>query len=240
MKTTFKIIVIVLVAAFYGCQKSDVSVGLNSSVSSDGVLSGTIVNDSNRIDSIKIYHFSNNEFLGKSGVSSLGKFSLALTNPVLSKIGTFPNGVVISDTTAMIGAVFVIDAYSGTYNGTVYKANCSLFDSIKAGNSGSDFIYSDKAFTTKGTGIYADTIDGVTSNLKLNYNVTFKKGWNEYVWRVDSYSHTSTTETEVETYSNTVSSDLQWRCNTFSIALLTIHDKTRGALGVARPGFLFR
>jgi hypothetical protein len=102
MKSTFGIFVTVLVAAFYSCQKDNVSLGVSSSISSDGVFSGTIVNDSNRIDSIKVYHFCNNEFLGKSGVSSTGKFSLALTNPVLRKMVTSPSGVVVSDTTAMV------------------------------------------------------------------------------------------------------------------------------------------
>ena len=45
----------VLVAAFYSCQKNDVSPEVSSSISSDGAFSGTIVNDSNRIDFIKVY-----------------------------------------------------------------------------------------------------------------------------------------------------------------------------------------
>jgi len=245
MKTTFKIIVMVLVAAFYGCQKDDVSPGMISSVTSDGVFSGTIVNDSNRIDSIKAYGSSDNIiggstiYLGNCAVLANGKFSVALTNPVLRKIVAFPSGVVVSDTTAMIGSMFVFEAFGGTYTGTLYKANYSLDDSTKAGNSESEFIYSDRAFTKKGTGIYAYTIYGVTSNFKLNYNLTFKKGWNEIVRRVDSYSHTSTTSTTEETYSNTITSDLQWRCITFTIAVFTIHAKTRGVHSVVKHGLLF-
>lgn len=72
MNTTIRIFVMVLLAAFYGCQKSDVSPGVSSSVSPDGAFSGTIVNDSNRIDSIRIYFY---DLISKSAISSSGKFS---------------------------------------------------------------------------------------------------------------------------------------------------------------------
>lgn len=240
MKTTFKIIVIVLVAAFYGCQKSDVSPGVNGSISNDGVLTGTIVNDSNRIDSIKAYDNSS-IILGKSAVSSSEKFSLVLTNPVLSRIGTAPSGVVVSDTTAIIGNMDEFEAYKGgIYTGNINKTNFNISDSTKAGESASQFIYSDRTFTIKGTEIHVDTYSNFKSNLKVNYSITFKKGWNETVLKVDSYSNTTIATTTVETYSNTVTSDLQWKYSPFNTYNFTIRAKTRGILGVARQRFLFQ
>ncbi len=244
MKTTFRIIVMVLMAAFYSCQKSDVSPGTSSSITSDGVFSGTIVNDSNRIDSIKFYSYFgyiNNIdsiiLLGKSAVPSTGKFSLVLTNPVLRKLGSLASGVVVSDTTALVGNLYGLEAYKGgIYTGSVYKINYSLgVDSTKAGMSVSQFMYSDRAFTIKGTEIHADTYE----NLKTNYSITFKKGWNEIVRRVDSYSKTPTTSTTVETYSNTVTSDLQWRYYPNNNAS-TVRAKTQGVSCLARKGFLFQ
>jgi len=248
MKTTFRIIAMVLVAAFYSCQKNDVSPEVSSSISSDGAFSGTIVNDSNRIDSIKAYSYfgsinynDSTILLGKSAMLSSGKFSLVLTNPVLRKIGTGPNGVVVSDTTAIIGNMDEFEAYKGgIYTGNINKYNFSIGDSTKAGMSKSQFMYSDRTFTIKGTEIHADTYNGITSNLKFNYGITFKKGWNEIVLRVDSYSKTSTTKTTVETYSNTVTPDMQWRYIPISTPISTIRAKTREVHGIARSGFLFR
>ena len=48
-----------------------------------------------------------------------------------------------------------------------------------------------------------------------------KKGWNEITW-VESYSKTSTTCTTVETNSNTVTSDMQWRYISISAPTFTI------------------
>jgi len=233
MKTTFRIIILVLVAAFYGCQKSDVSPDVSSSISSDGVLSGTIINDSNRVDSIKDLDFFNNRVVtsGKSAVTSSGIFSIVLTNLILNKIETYPNGVHVSDTMAMIGYLDIIGAFkSGMYIGYIYKANFNLNDNQKAGESESQFVYSDRIFSIKGTDMHAGIY-----NSKVNYNITFKKGWNEIVWRLVSFS---TTLTDVETYSNTVTSDLQWRYYPSNSS--SIRAKARGVHGIARPGFLFR
>jgi len=248
MKKTFRIIVLVLVVAFYGCQKNDVSPGVSTSISSDGAFSGTIVNSSNRIDYIKAYDYivdSNNVFedsiiLGKSAVSSNGKFSLVLTKPFLSKIGTVPDGVVVSDTTAMVGYVSGFDAYnSGIETGTINKGNYSLIDSTKVVISESEFMYSDRSFTIIGTEIYTNTYNGMTSDFRSNYIIKFKKGWNEITW-VESFSKTSTTCTTIETNSNTVTSDMQWRYIPQSAPIYTIRAKTRGVHGISRPGFLFR
>jgi len=181
MKTTFTIIVMILVAAFYGCQKSDVLPGVSSSVSSDGVISGTIVNDSNRIDSIIFYDYDENSnnsiIIGKSTVSSAGKFSLVLTNLVLRKLGNVPSGVVVSDTTSMVVNVDEVEAYKdGISTGNISKSNLSNGDSIKTGESKSLFMYSDRAFSIKGTEIEVDTNNGVTSNVKVNYSTSYKKG----------------------------------------------------------------
>ena len=251
MKTTFKIIVMVLVAAFNGCQKSDVSPGFSSSISRDGAFSGTIVNDSNRIDFIKAYDCIVDRYnvtedsliLGKSAVSSNGKFSLVLPKPILgkmeSKIGIFPRGVVVSDTTAMVGYVDGFDAYKGgIIIGSINKRNYNLIDSTKVVISDSQLMYSDRTFTIKGTEIYKNIYDGITSNDTSNYNITFKKGWNEITW-VENYSKTPTTITIIETNSNTVTSDMQWKYIPNS-AISTINTKTRKIHSLARKGFLFQ
>ena len=238
----------VLVVAFYGCQKSDVSVDLNSSVSSDGAFSGTIVNDSNRIDFIKVYDcivdnynvIKDSIILGKSAVSTSGKFSLVLTKPILSKMGTSPSGVVVSDTTAMVGYVAGFDAYKGGIKtGQINKGNYNLIDSTKVVISDSQLMYSDMTFTIKGTEIYKYIYNGITSNDTSNYNITFKKGWNEITY-VESYSKTPTTVTIIETNSNTVTSDMQWKYIPNSAPISFINAKTRGVHSLSKHGFLFK
>lgn len=230
MKTTFRIIVIVLLAAFYGCQ-NDLSLGVNSSITSDGILSGTIMNDSNRIDSIKVYSDIEN-LIGKGAVSSDGKFSVVLntpaTAPVLSKIGYVHSGVIISDITAMIGSIYEVQVFkSMMYKGKIYKSNYNAYDSIKSGQSIIQFLYSDRNFTIKGTETNTDSNNS-------NWNLTFKKGWNEIVMKIDLYS---TTSTIVETFSSTITSDLQW--NYFPSYNYYVQSKTRGVQAV-KLGFLFR
>ncbi|MDP4239072.1 MAG: hypothetical protein Q8904_06320 [Bacteroidota bacterium] len=248
MKTTFRISVMILVAAFYGCQKSDVSMGVSSSINSDGAFSGTIVNDSNRIDFIKAYNcivdnqnvIKDSIILGKSAVSSSGKFSVVLTKPILSKIGTSPSGVVVSDTAAMIGYMDGFFAYKGGINtGTVTKGYYNLIDSTKAEFSDSEFLYSDRAFTIIGTETYVSSYNGITYNYTSNNNIIFKKGWNEITY-IESYSKTPTTSTTVETNSNTVTSFMQWRYIPNSAPISTINAKTRGVHSIAKPRFLFR
>ena len=247
MKTTFRIIVLVFVAGFYGCQKSDVLLGVSSSINSDGAFSGTIVNDSNRVDFIKAYDrildsynvFEDSLILGKSAVSSSGKFSIVLTKPVLSKMGTSPSGVVVSDTTAMVGSMAGFDAYKGGIKtGFINKRSYKLIDTTKVVISESQLMYSDRFFTIKGTEIYKYIYNGITSNDTSNYNITFKKGWNEITY-VEFYSKTSTTVTIIETNSNTVTSDMQWKYVPYNNAS-SVRVKTRALHGIARQGFLFR
>jgi len=235
MKTIFRITVMLLVAAFYSCQKNEITIG-NSSITSDGVLSGTIVNDSNRIDSIKVY---GENLLGNGTVSAYGKFSTILTTPVLRKIGSAPSGVVISDTTAMVFSVDQFKVFKGImYQGNIYKSNYNVDDSINAGESTSEFTYSNRLFTIKGQQVQTYTYNGLTYNLKANYNVTFKKGWNEVVLKIDFYSKTTTTTTLVETLSNFITSDLQWRYYPHNASY--VRAKTQGVQDVVRQGFLFR
>ena len=238
----------VVLAAFYGCQKSDVSPDVSSSITPDGAFSGTIVNDSNRIDFIKVYDcivdnynvIKDSIILGKSAVSSNGKFLLVLTKPILSQIGTVTSGVVVSDTTAMVGYVSGFDTYkNGIKTGIIKKGNYSLINATKVEICSSQFMYSDRAFTIIGTEIYKNTYNGITSNDTSNYNITVKKGWNEITW-VESYSKTLTVVTIIETNSNTVTSDMQWRYIPKSAPISTIRAKTREVHGIARPGFLFR
>ena len=99
-------------------------------------------------------------------------------------------------------------------------------------------MYSDRIFTIKGTEIHVNSYNGFTYKVSINYNVTFKKGWNEFVFKIDSNSTTSTTTTVVETYSNAITSDLYWRYD--PSPAFSVRAKTRGVQDVVRQGVLFR
>lgn len=239
MKTIFKIIVMVLFAAFYSCQNNAVSTGVINSISSDGIFSGTIVNDSNRIDSLKVYT-DDDVVLGKGAVSSDGKFSLVLTNPILYKISTRSNGLVVSDTSAMIRTIGVFLTYkSRKFSGNINKINFYDSDSVNAGKSFSKIIYSDRTFTIKGTIIHSDIYSSYDSNQKTNYNVIFKKGWNEIVLKIDSFSATSKNLTVVQSLSNNITTDLQWRYVPYN-GYFSNHSKTHRIQDVVRNGFILQ
>ena len=219
MKGTFKIIVTVLLAIIYGCQKNEIIVpepkpsspSNYNSITSDGVISGTIVNDSTSlVDSIKVY---SGGLIGKDAVSAVGKFSVTLTVPTLHRYIKL-SGVAVSDSMAMIGNVYEIQTHkAGCITSIVQKSNYSA-DSLGAGMFHSIFIYSDRAFTIVGTHTYSpNTSEGITHNSKENWKVTIKKGWTEIIDSIDSYSKTSNTETISHTYSSTIPSDLKWKCS---------------------------
>lgn len=159
----------------------------------------------------------------------------------MRKLVSIPSGVVVSDTTVMIGNLNDIETYEGgIFNGRINKCTISFENGIKAGMSTSKFVYFDGSLTMKGTELYTDTYNSVTSTTRIIYNNTFKKGWNEMVVKIDSYTETSTTITTVETYSNTVTPDMQWRYIPYNNYSLTISAKTRGLNGIERAGFLFQ
>ena len=81
MKTFFKVVLFVFVAAFYSCGKDEVS-SASSSITSAGVISGTISNYGvSPVDSI---HFNGSNAI----VSTDGKFSKTLSILQNEKSGT--------------------------------------------------------------------------------------------------------------------------------------------------------
>jgi hypothetical protein len=62
----------------------------------------------------------------------------------------------------------------------------------------------------KGTNVYLYTTSNQTMSYTTSYNVTFKRGWNEVVCKIISYSSTLESETMSEAYTNNITSDLQW------------------------------
>jgi hypothetical protein len=208
MKTTFRVILMVLVAAFYSCKNEDMS-GVGSSITSDGVLSGTIVNNAFAASDFIIYDYYYSEG-GECSVTTDGKFSMSLSTPYLKQIGSI-KGVSVSDTTSLIGHIKFSSYKPLTKQFELKKCNYTT-DSIRtAGMSFSEFIYADRAFTQKGIQIVSYQYGVYTKNETYVFNLKFKKGWNEMVEKVDSYSLTGTNITEKISFSNKVSSDLQWR-----------------------------
>ena len=236
MKTTFKVMLMVLVAAFYSCQKSEKDETPASSVSTDGVLSGTIVNyASATLDSVKVY--DNSSYIGRSSVTTDGKFSMSLSIPKLYKTGTI-EGVTISDTTALVGNAIFYCYKAGIGTGELGKLNFnSKIDSIKSGMASCLFIYANKPFTMKGTRTDSFSSGVYSENATYIYDITFKKGWNEIVIKIDAYSSTSSTSfTEKMIYSNTITSDLQWRY--FPNSSSNVRSNAKGLSGL-KSGKLF-
>jgi len=203
-KTTFHLILMAVCVTFVSCHKDDLSTR-SSSITSDGLLTGKIVNYvPNSIDSLSAYYTND---VGSSKVSTNGDFSIRLNVPQLEKINLL-SGVTVSDTTAM-GASVNINAYLKNIDvGGLKKCNYITTDSIKAGMSYSMFFYVDKTFSVKGTHVEINGFN--TRKLTVVYDVTFKKGWNELVYKITSYSSTGLNETTSAIYTNIITSDLQW------------------------------
>ena len=162
MKTALNIILVALCVTFFSCQKDDLSTG-SSSITSNGILSGKIVNYvPNSIDSLKAMSY---DFVGLGKVSTTGDFYIRLTIPRLSKVGKM-SGITVSDTTAMIGIVDIESYLNSNYIGVLFKCNYSS-DSINNNMTKSSiFTYSDKEFTEKGT--HVDS--GAQYNITYIYN----------------------------------------------------------------------
>jgi len=207
MKTTFRVILVVLVAAFYSCNNENVS-NADSSITTDGVLSGTIVNNAfAQSDSIQVEYFY---FDGRGSVTNDGKFELALSIPHLRQMGSI-RGVTVSDTTALIGNALFSSYSPNSKSYELLKCNFTTDSITQAGMAYSIFIYADRALTIKGTAINTIKYGAYTKTETIVYNLKLKKGWNEFVEKVDSYVATDTTITIKMTYSNAITSDLQWR-----------------------------
>jgi hypothetical protein len=205
MRTTLNLIFVAVCVTFYSCQKDDLS-KVSSSITNDGVISGKIVNYvPNSIDSVITSYTP----VTSSKVSSSGEFSIRLNVPQLSKEGTL-SGVTVSDTTAMGGSTNIYSCLNSTLNGDLLKSNFDPNESIKAGMAYSEFFYTDRSFTMKGTNVYLYTTSNQTMSYTTAYDVTFKRGWNEVVCKIISYSTTMVSETKSETYTNNITPDLQW------------------------------
>ena len=212
MKINFNLFVLALSLALFSCNKTEVSVSEKSSITNDGIFSGKIVNySSTAIDSIKSVKSSNSSLLDKSKVTTDGKFSMSLSTPILRKIGS-KKGIIISDTTALIGNLEELYTYkNGSRTGVIRKCNFTTDSVNSAGMSNSAFIYADRAITVKGTELYSYTFGDYSENSTLNYNITLKKGWNELVVKIDAFSQTTTSVTSTNSATNIITSDLQWR-----------------------------
>ncbi|MDD4992324.1 MAG: hypothetical protein PHR83_08840 [Paludibacter sp.] len=214
MKTKFYVILIVLVAIFYSCEKNAVSQDTNTSITSDGVLKGTIVNyASAAIDSVKVFDYDNSSF-GNSSVTTEGKFSMILSIPKLSTIGNGPEGTTVSDTNALGNSIFNIYLYKNRkITGELIRCNFTS-DSLKTlGMSYSRFLYVDRTTTIKGvqTLLGRWVMSGYVDTLKYVFNATLNKGWNELVFKIEKLENTKMGVTTTWSLTNNIPSDLQWR-----------------------------
>ena len=242
MKRNFKLGLLLISVAFISCDKKDDSTSLTSSISSDGVISGTIVNyASSSIDSIKLEGHLAKSTLDRSAVSTAGKFSVTLSAPTLKKLGRGPKGVTVSDTTALVANLEQFYTYKNELRtGQIGKCNYTTDSVQTAGMSRSIFLYADRPTTIKGvedeSPIYGLSVD---DSEILTYDVKLNKGWNELVTKIDVYSKTATSLTIKMTLTNTLTSDLQWRYFKSS-SYYSVISKTKGQLGLKPIGFLFR
>lgn len=209
IKTTFWLIFVTVCIVFFSCQKDETLTKGSSSITSEGVLSGKIVNFiPNSIDTVKAWE---NYSIGTGEVTSTGDFSIRLMVPVLYKLGTF-SGVTVSDTTAMTGTLSVYSFLNLYTNGVLNKCNYTTDSLNKTGMASSIFLYSDKVVTIKGT--HKETVTSVsnthTSNFTVIYDVIIKKGWNELVYRVTSNIQTKNNNTMSESLTNAITDDLEW------------------------------
>ena len=201
MKTFFKVVLFVFVAAFYSCGKDEVS-SASSSITSAGVISGTISNYGvSPVDSI---HFNGS----KAIVSTDGKFSYTLSIPKsadLDEIGETA-GLKISDVKALISDPVDIVAYHNDQNGELLKTNITENMTSFEGLSFSLFLYCDRDITITGTGSNKGEVMEFTGT--MTFDLKLKKGWNEMVFKIEKFSlNTNDVTMRVST---TIPSDLKW------------------------------
>jgi len=240
MKTIFKLVLFVVVAAFYSCGKDENVPSVESSITTSGFIRGTIVNyATSPAESITF----NKDFIAK--VSKVGDFSIILPipmTPYFSEIGAM-NGVQISDTEALISEPVDIIAYHNGQEGELMRTNIATsinslititFDStLLAGlDSASltdisldsisldfDIDFSKLQGVALSLFIYADRevtqrgmCDGTVDGFTgtIIYDIKYKKGWNEIVLKIEKVS--KTTGDVTMRMSNTIPSDFKWMC----------------------------
>lgn len=222
MKTFFNVVLVLFVATFYSCGKDENVSSAESSITSSGFIRGTIVNyATSPTESITF----NDDFIAK--VSNVGDFSITLPipkTPYFSEIAAI-SGVQVSDAEALISEPVDIVAYHNGHDGELLKTNLdssieslininldntSLTEDIDLdlsklqGVEISLFIYADREVTQKGIG--ENTVDGFTGT--VIYDVKYKKGWNEIVFKIEKIS--ITTGDVTMRMSSTIPSDLKW------------------------------
>lgn len=120
MKTIFKLVLFVVVAAFYSCGKDENVTYAESSITTSGFIRGTIVNyATSPVESITF----NKDFIAK--VSKVGDFSITLPipmTPYFSEIGAI-SGVQVSDAGALISEPVDIIAYHNGQKGKLMRTN---------------------------------------------------------------------------------------------------------------------
>ena len=210
MKTIYKLILLALTVTFFSCQKNENGLNSNSSITSNGILAGTILKYTPSLcDSVKAIQ---GMLIGKGPVSIDGKFSIVLSTPTLTEIGNL-SGIVTSDSTAMVGSIITIYTFKGgNFNGQLTKSSL-VKDSLTAeGFSYAVFMYSDRDFTLKGT--HKESNQDLSRNYSIinsEMNIIVKKGWNELISSIKLSAKTSTSETMTFSLTNSISSDLQWQ-----------------------------
>lgn len=200
MKTFFKVVLFVFVAAFYSCGKDEVS-SASSSITTAGVISGTISNYSTiKVSSILF----NSKFT--SDVSSEGKFTYNLGTPELSELSVDNTvALVISDPKALIKFLDYVPCLNGIeMDGELMKTNITKDITTLEGTAISNFVYCDRDVTIKGT------VSGEAENVtgSIIYDVKLKKGWNEMVLTIEKLS--LITGDATMKVSNTIPFDLKW------------------------------
>ena len=231
MKTIFKLVLFIVVAAFYSCGKDENVSSAESSITPSGFIRGTIVNYATSPAELITF---NDDFI--ADVSKVGDFSIILPIPKMpyfSQIGAI-SGVQISDTEALISEPVDIVAYHNGQEGELMKTNITssinsliniTLDSTSLTDITSDtaslpditldltklqgvalslFIYADREVTLRGM------CDGTVDDFEgtIIYDLKYKKGWNEVVLKIEKVS--KTTGDVTMRMSSTIPSDLKW------------------------------
>ncbi|MFM2290861.1 MAG: hypothetical protein RIS29_674 [Bacteroidota bacterium] len=205
MKLSIYLIIAILVLSFTACDHKD-ETG-TTSITGTNTISGKVSNySSDKIDSIGAIDYA---MLGSSKISTSSDFSLSLKLPQLRRIGTQP-GITVSDSTALIGNVYICTFKYGKNSGELKRCNFISDSTFYVGMAYSSFIYCDRSITVKGTEITDKSNSIYTHKESLNYNFRLVKGWNELIIKVESYTNSSKSYVVVYSMTNTIPSNLKW------------------------------
>ncbi|MFM2290862.1 MAG: hypothetical protein RIS29_675, partial [Bacteroidota bacterium] len=138
-----------------------------------------------------------------------GQFSINLTKiPQLSAYGSI-KGIAVSDSNAQVGKCD-LESYKGqTQNGNYVRCNYATMAGMSVSMSYSEFIYSDRVLTVKGTISQSNKQENVTYTQSAVYDLSLKKGWNEIVYKYE-ISATPTSITATTTNTSTIPNDFKW------------------------------